>query len=374
MHKLTPRFAVLNKFRAVCLGGIAAFCCATALAAPADYNTQPAAATPADSGWESAAPAERDVTRPQLVLLLPFNSPRFGEAANVVSAGFRAAVQADGNKVDVVTLSGDDASVVHNYQRALALQPKVIIGPLTRPGIVDVSSQVKVPTLALNSFDANVAVNPQLYGLSLAMENEAEQMAEQMAVDGFKKPLLVGHANDALSQRLMTAFSDAWRKKGGKNLLTFVYNQDDAQKLTTAAADYDAVFLALAPAETYAVRPLLSSGRPLYGTTMLHSRQPDAALAGIHIAEMPWFDENNAQVTRYARAQSAMSMDSERLYALGIDAYTAAMLLANGATGKRLQFDGATGQLSLGERQQFVRRMPLLVLPAPQVIQAPEQP
>ena len=372
MHKLTPRFAVLNRLHAVCLGGIAAFCCAAALAAPADYNTQPAPATPADPGWQSAAPDGRDTTRPQMVLLLPFDSPRFGEAANVVSAGFRAAAQADGNKVDVVTLSGDDASVAQNYQRALALQPKVIIGPLTRPGIVEVAPQVKVPTLALNSFDAHVVANPQLYGLSLAMENEAEQMAQQIAVDGFKKPLLVGHAKDPLSQRLMTAFSDAWRKNGGKNLLTFVYNQDDAQQLTTAAADYDAVFLALAPAETYAVRPLLASGRPLYGTTLLHSRLPDAALAGIRIAEMPWFDENNTQVARYARPQSAISLDSERLYALGIDAYTAAMLLANGATGKRLQFDGVTGQLSLGERQQFVRRMPLLLLSAPPVMQPVE--
>ena len=371
MHKPAPRFAVLNRLHAVCLGGVTAFCCAAALAAPADYNTQPAPATPDDHAWQSAAPAERDVTRPQMVLLLPFDSPRFGEAASVVSAGFRAAAQADGNKVDVVTLAGDDASVAQNYQRAQALQPKVIIGPLTRPGIAEVASQVKVPTLALNSFDANVTTNPQLYGLSLAMEHEAEQMAQQVAIDGFKKPLLVGHANDALSQRLMTAFSDAWRKNGGKNLLTFVYNKDDSQQLVNA--DYDVVFLALSPAETYAVRPLLTSGRPQYGTTLLHGRQPDAALAGIRIAEMPWFDENNAQAARYARPQSAMSMDSERLYALGIDAYTAAMLLASGAKGKALQFNGVTGQLSLGDRQQFVRRMPLLLLTAPPVPQ-PAQP
>lgn len=349
----------------MCVGLYTTFLCTAILA-----QTQP---VPDDSEWQSAAPAQRDASRPQFVLLLPFDSPRFGEAAKLVQSGFLAAAAADGNKIDVVALSGDDATASGNYTRALALQPEVIIGPLTRPGITEISSIVgKVPTLALNSFESTVTTSSRLYGLSLAMENEATQMAEQIAQDGFKKPLLVGSNNDALSQRLMTAFSETWKQNGGKALPTFVYNKDDSQKLIAEASEYDSVFLTLSPAEAYAIKPLLSSGRPVYGTSLLHTRQPDAALAGIRIVEMPWFISQAPEIQRYSRPQDTVSMESERLYALGIDAYTAAMLLAGNTQDNAMHFRGVTGQLSLNQHKQFVRRMPLFTLPSPSTIQRPQ--
>jgi outer membrane PBP1 activator LpoA protein len=52
----------------------------------------------------------------------------------------------------------------------------------------------------------------------------------------------------------------------------------------------------------------------------------------------------------------------ERLYALGLDAFALAELLANAVPPQRIEFDGATGHLSLTPSRYFAREGRLMVI------------
>jgi len=109
-------------------------------------------------------------------------------------------------------------------------------------------------------------------------------------------------------------------------------------------------FLALGFAEARIARPYLGA-TPVYATSSVHAgdQGPLAGfdLAGVHFVDMPWLLEpNHAAVMIYPRARSGSTIDLERLYALGIDAWRVAQLLLSGARDIRL--DGVTGQLTLG--------------------------
>lgn len=311
----------------------------------------------------AAKPAVAPVARgkPRIGVLLPFGSPRLGEAAEVVRQGVEAAAAVD-DKAEVLVVAADEENVAARYQEALAAGVNVVIGPLTRPGIAAVAPLVKVPTLALNALEPGLPANPKLFSLALAVEGEAQQVAGVMFEDGRRNPLVVA-SQDALSARLRKAFVEQWQAIGGKNARVVEAN---GTPLPAAAAQADAVFLAVDDQEAGAIRQALPPELPVYATSQLNSRHPPAALNNVRLIDMPWFlMPQHAAVKRYPRPDRALTMQTERLYALGIDAYRLAVLLANPkAVPATLRLDGVTGDLQLGRDRQFTRQLPLAVLGA----------
>jgi outer membrane PBP1 activator LpoA protein len=120
------------------------------------------------------------------------------------------------------------------------------------------------------------------------------------------------------------------------------------------------VFLALDGPEARAVRPYVSGTLPVYATSMSVDPRADPAvnvdLQGVRYFDMPWFVQpDHAAVMVYPAPKGALSVEQERLYALGIDAYRLAILILKPETPPPL--DGVTGRIVLSPGNAFLRGM-----------------
>ena len=116
-----------------------------------------------------------------IALLLPLKSPAFGRAAEVVRQGFMAgaSVQPGTLPITVYPSGGETSDIVSTYRQATQAGARIVVGPLTRNGVsaLAASTEVSVPTLALNLPEQNIEFPPQLYVFGLAADLEARQMA-----------------------------------------------------------------------------------------------------------------------------------------------------------------------------------------------------
>lgn len=320
--------------------------------------------TPAPVPQAASAPQPMPLasSKPKLKIgvLLPTGSATFGEAAQVVRDGMDAAAATDG-QAELVYVDEQTRDLVARYRALVASGVRVVVGPLTRPGIAAIAKDVSVPTLALNAVDPALKASPRLLSLSLIVEGEARQVVRIMQEDGRGKPLVVSTA-DPLSRRLTQAFVDEWQKRTGVTPSVLDWPFDAA--MTGALAQADAVFIAMTPHEASALKAALPATLSVYATSQLDTRKPDASLAGIRFIDMPWFlMPGQEQVKHYPRPSAALTMQTERLYALGIDAYRLAVLMANGKPAPgTLKLSGVTGDLMLGHDRQFERTLPLAVM------------
>ena len=99
---------------------------------------------------------------------------------------------------------------------------------------------------------------------------------------------------------------------------------------------------------------------PIYATSQINpgNTSPLVAfdLAGARFLDMPWLlQPEHPVVMVYPRPDYDDTVELSRFYALGIDAFRIAMVLLAGKPGA--EFDGVTGQLTLGEDFLFVRAL-----------------
>ena len=78
-------------------------------------------------------------------------------------------------------------------------------------------------------------------------------------------------------------------------------------------------------------------------------------LQGMRYVEMPWFVQPDHPAVMVYPVPRAMSVDEERLYAFGIDAYRISQQLLRGD--KRAPIDGVTGRLTLEPPTHFARSL-----------------
>ena len=123
----------------------------------------------------------------------------------------------------------------------------------------------------------------------------------------------------------------------------------------------DAVLLALNAQDAALARPYL--GRvTAYASSQISERQAPESLRDLNdvrFVELPWLaDPSGAAFARIARPDYG-NATLDRLYALGVDAFRVAQAFADGAP-TTLEFDGATGHLTLDRSRQFLREGTLL--------------
>lgn len=206
----------------------------------------PAQSVTNDDGWASVS--TEFLSTIQAILLLPFNSKSFSEAAEVILSGVRAAAQADGNKASISAITSEDDCAALNYQRALGLGANIIIEPLTPPAIEVIAPIASIPTIALNTYD-NGKPNQNLYLPSLSLENDASQIASLMFSQGIRQPIITTQIEDPLSQRTAEAFKQSGHKIEKKPLISLINKRDLPLQLPQDFFSYNAVFLALPKAE-----------------------------------------------------------------------------------------------------------------------------
>jgi outer membrane PBP1 activator LpoA protein len=311
------------------------------------------------------APAQP--VRPHIALILPTSSPTLGTLAETVRQGFAAAAEAAGRDappVAITAIDNEGLPLVEACLRAQAAGAILIVGGITRDGAAAFAKSkcAHVFTLALNEPPPGTELPPNVFTVSLSLENEARQAALLAVAEG-RHTAVVIHSQSPLSRRVQEAFEREWTRAAGevRGRLMFSGSPDDApvvrEKL--AGVNADMVFLALDPPEARSVRPYISGMLPVYATSMSVNPRAEAIvnvdMQGVRYVEMPWFIQpDHPAVMIYPAPKSGLSVEHERLYAFGIDAFRIGMGLLKGD--RTVPMDGVTGRVVL-EGNHFSRTM-----------------
>ncbi|MFL6657022.1 MAG: penicillin-binding protein activator [Massilia sp.] len=312
----------------------------------------------------------------RIALLLPMKSDTLGPPADALRAGFMAGYERDrtGFIVNLIETGGSPEEALDAF---LAAQKDndIIVGPLARPAVsaVAVSGAVSKPTVALNHPEGRGegAIPPQMVVIGLSIEDEARQVADWAAAEYPGANALIVSGTSSWQRRIAGAFSAQWKQSHGKVQLAELGASNgylseagiNQLKLRVDTERPTLIFAALDADQLRQVRNMLGPEIPMFGTSSVNpGSEPGSALAdfdGVRLLDMPWqVQRDNAAVMVYPRWQGGNhTLDMERLYALGIDAYRVARQLAL-SPGAPFQMDGVTGHLSLsyeGGRAHFSR-------------------
>ena len=303
--------------------------------------------------------------RPHVALILPTASPALGRLAESVRAGFMAAVEAAGREsvpVVVTAVDNEATALVEACRYAERAGAFLVVGGFTRDGAQTLATSdcARQPVLALNELRGELP--PGVFSFSLSIENEARQVALMAVADGWRSAIVIG-SNTPLSRRVQEAFEREWTRAAGEfRRLAFSGNPDDAPLVRERIANTrgDMVFLAVDAVEARAVRPYVSGMLPIYATTLSVNPRAEAIvnvdLQGVRYVEMPWFvHPDHPAVMAYPAPKGTLSVEQERLYAFGIDAFRLALLVTRGDP-NRGALDGVTGRIALEERH-FARTL-----------------
>jgi outer membrane PBP1 activator LpoA protein len=372
------------------LAGCAAPCGAPGrLCAPGQANTSAPdqarmaaanRASPAPAGRgapESAAPVPAQPQARQsparIALLVPLQSETLGLPAQAVRDGFLAAFERDreGLEVEVVATSDNPDDTLATYRRAAA-NSDIVVGPLARSAVamIATSGAVAKPTIALNHPEQGVTLPPRMLAIGLSIEEEARQAADWAAREHPEGRALILAGGGGWQQRAAQAFEQRWSELGRNS--HFAELPSDGGTVDTDALDTvrtrmevdppELMFAALDAAGLRQVRSVLGTATVCYAASPANpGRHPDQRmpeLDGVRLLDLPWEVQPEHQaVMVYPRwVESGHTLEIDRLYALGIDAFRVARALALRPDAP-VELDGVTGKLSaaLGAPAAFQR-------------------
>ena len=318
-------------------------------------------------------PPPRARGRPHIALILPTASSSLGPLAEALRQGFAAAAQVAGGNappVNVTAVESEGGVLVDACKHSDETGAVVIVGGMTRDGAhtLATSDCTTSPVLVLNEVvlaDPAASLPSNVFSISLSLDQEARQVALMAVADGMRSAIVIA-SSSPLSRRVQEAFESEWTRAAGEvRRVAYSGNPDDAPAVREQlrGAHADMVFLALDPAEARTVRPYVSATLPVYTTSYSVNPRAEAVvnvdLQGVRYGEMPWFvAPESPAVAAYPQPRSPMSVDQDRLYALGIDAFRLALLLLR-PEGPRPELDGVTGRIALEGPNVFTR------IPAP---------
>jgi outer membrane PBP1 activator LpoA protein len=313
-----------------------------------------------------------------LALLIPRREGPFARVAECVVAGVQASHSRDGDGVVVEVIEADSDPetlgriFVGLRERGVALA----LGPLTRDGVnslVTLDRAPGVPTLALNLPEGDLPVPSQTAFFGISIEAESRQAAglafdQAHAAIGKRAPraMAVG-APSRLAQRSAKAFRDAWAQRGGEIDEPIEFDpKRSSQAFREAIKDEnpDVVFLALSPEQARSARRSIGSRVRLWSSSMASIGQTKLLrlpeLDGLRLLDMPWqVEPDHPAVMAYPKAPANYTVEMQRLYALGIDAFRIGRQIVAG--GASFELDGVTGRLSYDPTvSPRVERLPVL--------------
>jgi outer membrane PBP1 activator LpoA protein len=318
-----------------------------------------------------APPVAAPNARPHIALILPTASESLGRLAEAVRLGFAAARDVAGPgspNVNVTAVENEGAVLIDACRHSQLTGALIIVGGLTRDGArtLATSDCAKVPVLALNEVfppDGRERLQARVHSISLSLDQEARQAALMAVADGFHSAVVIASPS-ALARRVQDAFDREWTRAAGEiRRVTFSGNAEDAPALRDriAASQADMVFFALDTADARALRPYIPATLPVYATSFSVNPRAETVvnvdLQGVRYGEMPWFVQpDHPAVMVYPQPTQPMSVEQERLYALGIDALRLALLLVK-PEGAPPQLDGVTGRITLEPDNTFLRTL-----------------
>ena len=313
-----------------------------------------------------AVPLPPGQRRAHIALILPTASSILGKLSDAVRQGFLAAAAVAGKDAPpvVVTATENEAGAALDACRAAqAGGALIVVGGLTRDGATSLAASdcPRQPVLLLNEPRGDLL--PTVYTTSLSLDQEARQAALHAVNEGFKSAIVI-HTPAPLSRRVQEAFEREWGRAAGE-VRRFVYTgtPEEAaalrEKLHAIINRADVIFLALDYTEARDLRPYLGATLPVYATSMSVNPRAETLvnldLQGLRYGEMPWFAQpDHPAVMVYPQPKAPLSLEQERLYAFGIDAFRLAMQVLKGDAAKA-PLDGVTGRIVLEADHQFAR-------------------
>ncbi len=326
----------------------------------------------------SAVAAEPALRFVAVVLPAGSKSKAFRLASESIKAGLSAAARVHGSNntypLRVFDVGEGEQESLDAFIEAQSQGAVAVVGPLTRSAVnyLADSATLSIPVLALNNFDEGTLRRHNLYSFGLSIEAEVQQLVRLMRSQQIVAPAVV-KAEGPLSQRMQLAFVDAWHSETGREPV--VINVHDARQqaaeLKSALRDIDAVFFAADGRRASLIRPYLPADCLLYATSQIVSgRSVPFDLNGVRYLEMPWLINPDApEYAAYARKRAPTS-DEERLFAVGVDAWWLAQLLARAEAFEAV--DGVSGMLRPGEDGVISRELSVVVASRP--AQLPPEP
>ena len=364
----------------------------------------------------------------KIAILLPLSSSS-NLAAQALLDGLVAQHAADTNPakpiLEVIDIGDDPIMVTEFYYHALDNGANFVIGPL---GIKFVKEMAQfgdfiVPTLLLG--DAGGIKLPQhVSQFTLAPEQDGTLVARRAKSDGHTTALVLEHPS-TWSRRTVNAFTDEWERLGGAVIESHVYNREEAdysetvkeilnikssvgryQKIRDLTGhslnfiprrrqDASFIFLSADPLHGRLIKPhidfLKAHDLPVYSTSHIFSGKfnkiTDQDLDGVRFADMNWVvDRSSAMVNlrRELAADASITIDFERIFAMGVDAYNLLMHLAVLRDNPDARYHGVTALIRVNSDGRVLREpnwvmfsngTPELIveLPDPEIILTPNR-
>lgn len=326
----------------------------------------------------------------QIAILLPQNG-KLEAAANAIVEGLMAAYyeqQKFGGLVPVLRFYNTEGlRTLDVYQKAVADGAEVVIGPLEKERVAELSQQpqLPVPVLALNTLET--AGNAQVVQIGLGVEDEAKQIALQALREGRRKAVVIVPAN-SLGDRNLATFAQTFRQQGG-TLFEYRYSANtDFGELTrkalqidqsenrvkaiqqligpleaqpTARSDIDMIFAVAQPEQARQLKPNLNfyyaANLPLYTTSSVFSGEnsaQNADLSQTRFLTLPWYFSKSEEKAAL-EASGEKNPNFARLNALGVDVFNLAPRLKHQKNKNSAAYYGSTGTLTLNKDNQYER-------------------
>ncbi|MGP0014450.1 penicillin-binding protein activator, partial [Pseudomonas sp.] len=298
------------------------------------------------------------------------------------------------------------------YRKAQASGVQLVIGPLEKPLVKQLSARPQLPitTLALNYSES--AQNPaQLFQFGLAAEDEAREVARRARADGLHRAAAMVPKGE-WGDRVLKAFRQDWEANGGtvvgiervdqpvalaqqiaelfqlrqsegraKSLQSTVGGQVAAQP--SRRQDIEFIFLAATPQQAQQIKPTLNfqyaGDVPVYATSHVFSATGDQNqyndMNGVRFCETPWLLDANDPLRKQVTAQWPQANGAlGRLYAMGVDAYRLAPRLGQLKALPDSRIEGLSGSLSMDPQQRVERQLPWAQFVSGQVQRLPDTP
>ncbi|MGH8353522.1 MAG: penicillin-binding protein activator [Pseudomonas sp.] len=337
----------------------------------------------------------------QIALLLP-QEGQLASVARALRDGFLAAhyqaQQAGQNPPNIELYDSSHLTSLDDfYRQAQAAGVQLVIGPLEKPLVKQLSEREQLPitTLALNYSEAGQEGPAQLFQFGLAAEDEAREVARRAWADGMRRAVALVPRGE-WGDRVLGAFRQSWQAAGGSLIAAehvdqpvelaqqiadlFQLRQSEARAkrlqntlgIQVAAQparrqDVDFIFLAATPQQAQQIKPTLAfqyaGDVPVYATSHLYTGSNNPTqyldLEGIRFCETPWLLDSNDTLRQQVGSQWPQAAGSMgRLYAMGVDAYRLAPRLNQLKALPDSRVDGLSGSLSLNPAQRIERQLP----------------
>ena len=350
----------------------------------------------------------------RIALAVPLTGP-LASAGRAIRDGFLAAYYQDANKenLDIIVTNSAERSFRDVYQELIDQDRELIIGPLQKDKLAELSDMhtLPVPVLGLNYLQGEKAPDG-LFQFGLAPEDEARQIAHRMNRDGIRQALALVPEGD-WGNRVVAALQAEADAINGKLLdIQRYYPEENLRAVTadllginasreraidverTAGMDVEfeprrrqdaqAIIMVARPEIGRQFNPLFAfyfgGDLPVYSPSLVYEGTEDPSrdrdLNGVMFTDIPWILGNKIPLRDTAdRVFPDMAGGMHRLFAMGADGWQLSKRLPflRQVEGARLQ--GHTGQLTMNDDGAIAREQlwALFTGGSPELITPPEE-